>query len=247
VYAQHGPAVPGRSPAEQLAMDQLLGLAVFGEKVAARTYALMAEIKPEYGPLLRQFATMEGRHGSGFADCARKHGFTLDREFADRELGYLITQVDTHRQANDFDALAVLQGFIVESLAISTYEPFVQAARRYPGMEKVFATALAEERYHVDWVTRYLRLRFFDASEELLDMVERVNVQGIDCVGGTLMNITRALEEVGMSGADCAGGMADEYTQLLEAAGVPERAATRNVVSLFHPVIRKFRRGERTK
>jgi hypothetical protein len=26
-----------------------MGLAVFGEKVAARTYALMAELKPEFG------------------------------------------------------------------------------------------------------------------------------------------------------------------------------------------------------
>jgi hypothetical protein len=41
--------------------------------------------------------------------------------------------------------------------------------------------------------------------------------------------------------------MADEYTGLLQAVGVPEREATRNVVSLFHPVIRKYRHGERTK
>jgi rubrerythrin len=241
------PGLAGRPPAEQLAMDRLMGLAVFGEKVAARTYVLMADLKPEHGSLLREFATMEGRHGTWFADVSRDQSFSLDREFADRELGYLIGQVDAHHQAGDFDALAVLQGFIVESLAISTYEPFVEAARRYPGMEQVFARALAEERYHVDWVTRYLRLRFFDAEKDLLALVERVNVQGVDCVGGTLMNITDSLQEVGMSGADCAGGMAHEYTGLLEAVGVPEREATRNVVSLFHPVIRKYRHGERTK
>jgi rubrerythrin len=234
-------------PDTQLAMDRLLGLAVFGEKVAARTYALMAELEPQHAELLRKFAGMEGRHGTWFAEAAQRNGFEPDRAFADGELGYLISQVDEHHARGDVEALAVLQGFIVECLAIATYEPFVEAARKYDGMAEVFATALAEERYHVDWVTRFLRLRFFDREAELLQLVERVNVQGVDCVGGTLMNITDHLVCAGLSGADCAGAMADEYTQLLERVGVDARAATRNVMSLFVPIIRKYRRGEKTK
>src|SRR5688572_1899859 len=211
---------------EQLSMNRIMGLAVFGEKVAARTYALMADLRPEDAALLRKFARMEGQHATWFAKVSAANGFRPDREFADKELGYLIAQVDDQRRAGDFDALAVLQGFIVECLAIATYEPFVEVARKYPGLTEVFAQALAEERYHVDWVTRYLRLRFFDRDAEFLALVERVNTQGIDCVGGTLMNITDYLACVGLSGADCAGGMTDEYTKLLERVGIEEQRAT---------------------
>ncbi len=231
----------------RLAMDRLLGLAVFGEKVAARTYGLMADLEPGHGALLRKFATMEGRHGAWFSAVSERNGFTPDRAFADGELGYLIAQVDEHHARGDVDALAVLQGFIVECLAIATYQPFVEAATRYDGMADAFATALAEERYHVDWITRFLRLRFFDRDEDFLELVNRVNVQGVDCVGGTLMNIADYLACAGLSGADCAGGMADEYTRLLERVGIDGRKATKNVVSLFVPLIRKYRRGERTK
>lgn len=232
---------------EQLSMDRIMGLAVFGEKVAARTYALMADLRPEYSDLLRKFARMEGQHGTWFAKASAANGFKPDRAFASNELGYLIEQVDNHHAAGDFDALAVLQGFIVECLAIATYEPFVEAARKYPGLTEVFSKALDEERYHVDWMTRYLRLRFFDREAEFLALVERVNTQGVDCVGGTLMNITDYLACVGLSGADCAGGMTDEYTKLLERVGIDEQRATRSVVSLFVPIIRKYRRGEKTK
>jgi rubrerythrin len=237
---------PDHPPETRLAMDRLLGLAVFGEKVAARTYGLMADLEPANAPLLRKFATMEGRHGSWFSTVSARNGFTPDPEFADGELGHLVAQVDDHHARGDVDALAVLQGFIVECLAIATYEPFVEAARKYDGMADAFATALAEERYHVDWVTRFLRLRFFDRDADFLELVDRVNVQGVDCVGGTLMNITDYLASAGLSGADCAGGMADEYTQLLERVGIDGRKATKNVVSLFVPLIRKYRRGERT-
>jgi fatty aldehyde decarbonylase len=243
----HDLTVPRGTPDEQLSMSRLMGLAVFGEKVAARTYVLMAQLRPEHATLLRKFAQMEGRHGTWFAEVAEANGFVPDRAFADNELGYLIAQVDAHHEAGDFDALAVLQGFIVECLAIATYEPFVDIADRYPGMRDVFATALAEERYHVDWVTRYLRLQFFDRDGEFLALVERVNTQGVDCVGGTLMNITDYLTCVGLSGADCAGAMTDEYTQLLQRVGIEQRAATKDVVRLFLPLIRKYRRGEKTK
>jgi rubrerythrin len=232
---------------ERRALECLMGLAVFGEKVAARNYVTMAKLRPEHETLLREFASMEGRHGTWFQDCAVKNGVVPDREFADRELGYLVAQVNEHHANGDFDAIAVLQGFIVECLAVATYEPLVEAARRYPGMSEVFAKALEEERYHVDWITRYLRLRFFDRAEELTALAKRVNEQGVDCVGGTLMNITDYLEEIGLSGADCAGAMADEYAALLERVGVPPDDAMRSVVTTFVPIIRKYRRGERTK
>jgi hypothetical protein len=167
--------------------------------------------------------------------------------FADRELGYLLEQVEEYAAAGDFDALAVLQGFIVESLAIATYEPFLGIADRYRGAKEAFVVALADERYHVDWITRYLRLRYFDAVPELLALAERVNARGIDCVGGTMMNIARHLDTVGLSGADCAAGMMDGYTELLEHVGLDQRAALRNVAGMFAPLMAKYRRGERTK
>ena len=132
-------STPGGEINEQISMDRIMGLAVFGEKVAARTYALMADLKPEFAPLLRKFAQMEGRHGLWFAQASAENGFHPDRAFADKELGYLISQVDDHHRAGDFDALAVLQGFIVECLAISTYEPFVEVTneRRPRGQRDV--------------------------------------------------------------------------------------------------------------
>lgn len=239
-------SVHGASEQHQ-AMASLMGLAVFGEKVAARSYVSMAELKPEFSDLLRKFAAMEARHGTSFIQASRANGIEPDREFAERELGYLVSQVDNHSAAGDFDALAVLQGFIVESLAIATYEPFLTIADRYPGAEEAFGTALADERYHVDWIKRYLRLRYFDAEAEFLALAERVNVQGVDCVGGTMMNIARYLDTVGMSGADCAAGMIDGYAELLEAVGLDQRAALRSVATLFAPLMAKYRRGERTK
>ena len=228
-----------RRESDPQALGRLMGLAIFGEKVAARTYIKMAELKPEFAPLLREFAAMEARHGASFLAVSRRNGVEPDREFADRELGYLIAQVDDHAAAGDFDALAIVQGFIVESLAIATYEPFLELADHYPGAREAFAKALEEEFYHVDWITRYLRLRYFDASDEFLGLAERVNVQGVDCVGGTLMNIADYLEAVGMSGADCAGAMMDGYTQLLEQVGLGQREAIKNVVSLFVPLMAK--------
>lgn len=222
-----------------------MGLAVFGEKLAARTYAKMADLEPRWAPLLTKFASMEARHGASFLKVSRRNGVDPDRAFANGEIGYLAAQVDDHAAVGDFDALAIVQGFIVESLAIATYEPFLEIADRYRGAREAFTTALNEELYHVDWITRYLRLRYFDASDELLELARRVNVAGIDCVGGTLMNIADSLETIGMSGADCAGAMMDGYSELLERVGLEPRDAVKNVVSLFVPLMAKYRRGKR--
>jgi hypothetical protein len=143
--------------------------------------------------------------------------------------------------------LTVVQGFIVESMAIATYEPFLTIADRYPGAHEVFEKALNEERYHVDWVTRYLRLRFFDQEEDFLALAARVNVQGIDCIGGTMMKIADYLDAVGMSGANCAGTMMDGYTELLERVGIEQKKAAKNVVGMFMPLMHKYRRGMKIK
>lgn len=228
---------------KQQAIDRLMGLAVFGEMVAARTYNLMAQLKSDFAPLLRKFAQMEGQHATWFRDASQANGITPDKQFADSELDYLIDQVNDHHAAGDFDALAVVQGFIVESMAIATYEPFLEVADDYPGAKEVFQKALDEERYHVDWVTRYLRLRYFDAEDEFLAMAARVNVQGIDCVGGTMMKIADYLSTIGLSGADCAGCMMDGYTELLERVGIEQKLAAKNVVGMFMPLIHKYRHG----
>jgi rubrerythrin len=238
-------AAPAAGADQGRAMASLMGLAIFGEKVAARTYVAMAELRDEHAALLRKFAAMEARHGSSFLQASRANGVEPDREFADRELGYLIEQVDRYAGEADFDALAVLQGFIVESLAIATYEPFLTIADRYQGAREAFAVALADEHYHVDWIIRYLRLRYFDRIDEFLALAERVNVQGIDCVGGTMMNIAGFLDEVGMSGADCAAGMLDGYAGLLETVGLDQRTALKNVTALFAPLLVKYHHRER--
>lgn len=238
-------ALKGGDSEQGRAMSSLMGLAIFGEKVAARTYVAMAELRDEHAELLRKFAAMEARHGASFLAASRANGVEPDREFADGELGYLIEQVDRYAAERDFDALAVLQGFIVESLAIATYEPFLTIADRYPGARDAFATALADEHYHVDWITRYLRLRYFDRVGEFLALAARVNTQGIDCVGGTMMNIASHLDVVGMSGADCAGGMLDGYAGLLENVGLDERTALKNVTSMFAPLLVKYQRRGR--
>lgn len=236
-----------RAAGECQALNELMGLAVFGEKVAARNYTLMAELSPQHNILLRKFAEMEAKHGGWFLEVCHLHNITPDRDFANRELGYLIDQIEDYHRKQDFEAMLVLQGFIVESLAISTYEPFLDIADRYPGSREAFKKALAEELYHVDWITRYLRLQYFDHEEDFLRLAERVNVQGLDCVGGTMMNIANALTTVGLSGADCAGVMIDSYTCLLENLGIEAKRAEKNVLSIFMPVIRKFRKGVRTK
>ncbi len=241
------PEVRELSAVERQSVERLMGLAVFGEKVAARIYHLMAELCPEHSGVLQKFATMEGRHGSWFMDACRANGIEPDREFADRELGYLIEQVDEHYANRSVESLAIVQGFIVESLAIATYEPFLGIAHRWPGTHDAFKKALEEELYHVEWVTRYLRLRFFDSDVEFMALAERVNVQGVECIGGTMMNIAGYLDAIGLSGADCAGSLMDGYAQLLERVGIERKAAAKNVVSLFMPLIRKYRHGERTK
>jgi len=236
-----------RPEIEQESINKLMGLAVFGEKVAAKIYLLMAELKEEYAPLLTKFAQMEAQHGAWFMDASRKNGIEPDKEFADNELGYLLEQADNHFKDGSFEALAVVQGFIVESLAIATYDSFLSVAHKYPGTHEVFKKALDEENYHVDWILRYLRLRFFDSEEEFRILAERVNVQGIDCMGGTMMNIAEYLDKIGLSGADCAGSMMDGYTQLLEKVGFEQKKATKHVVNMFMPLFHKYRRGEKTK
>jgi rubrerythrin len=240
------PSIVHRSPQYQAAAEKLMGLVVFGEKVAAKNYVLMGDIKPEHGTLMRKFASMEGQHSTWFREASLRNDIEPNKPFADGELGYLIDQVDRYHAERDFDAIAVVQGFIVECLAIATYEPFLSIAHQYEGAYDVFKRALEEERYHVDWVSRYLRLRFFDAEEDFVALAKRVNVQGIDCVGGTLMNIADCLNTVGLSAADCTGAMMDEYTNLLERIGVDPERATADVVSLFVPLVRKYRRGETT-
>jgi rubrerythrin len=236
-----------RPQTEQESINKLMGLAVFGEKVAAKIYLLMAELKEEFAPILTKFAQMEAQHGAWFMEASRKNGIEPDKEFADNELGYLISQVERHFKARSFEALAVVQGFIVESLAIATYDSFLCVAHKYPGTHEVFKKALEEENYHVDWILRYLRLRFFDAEDEFKILAERVNVQGIDCMGGTMMNIAEYLDKIGLSGADCAGAMMDGYTQLLEKVGFEQKKATKHVVNMFMPLFHKYRRGEKTK
>jgi rubrerythrin len=239
-----GPHLAAMNLEDRLPIRRLMGLAVFGEILAARIYGLMAQLRPEHSPVLRKFASMEGQHASWFREACRCNAIEPDKEFADRELDYLIAQVNDHHAAGDCEALAVVQGFIVESMAIAIYEPYLQVADRYPGTREVFARALDKERYHVEWMTRYLRLRFFDAEDEFIRLCQRVNVQGIDCIGGTMMKIADYLDSVGLSGADCAGSMMDGYTGLLERVGIPTKEATRNVVGLFMPLIRKYRHGE---
>jgi rubrerythrin len=233
-----------RTPEQAEAMAKLMGLAVFGEKGAARIYHYMGKLKPEHHGLMHEFAQMEGSHGTWFMDVARRNGIEPDRAFADKELGYLTEQVEAHYAAQDFDALAILQGFIVECMAISTFDSFLNIADHFDGAREPFAQALADERYHVDWITKYLQRRFEDRGDEFTELAERVNAQGVDCVGGSMMNIVDYLGEVGLEGADCAGVMMDEYTQLLENVGVEPKRAAKNVVSLFMPLIRQYRHGE---
>ena len=237
------PAPPATPVDRQVAINRLMGLAVFGEMVAARIYTLMASLRGEFAPLLKKFASMEGQHASWFREACKENGITPDKQFADHELDYLIDQVNDHHAAGDFDALAVVQGFIVESLAIAVYEPFLEVADQYPGTYEIFKKALEEELYHVDWVTRYLRLRFFDIEEEFMALAARVNVAGIDCVGGSMMKIADYLSTIGLSGADCAGCMMDGYTELLERVGVEQKKASKNVIGLFMPLIHKYRHG----
>jgi len=196
---------------------------------------------------MKKFANMEGQHATWFRDASRNNGIEPDKEFADHELDYLIDQVNDHHGAGDFDALAVVQGFIVESMAIALYEPFIAVADQYPGAREVFQKALDEERYHVDWVTRYLRLSFFDCEDGFLALAARVNVAGIDCIGGSMMKIADYLDQIGLSGADCAGGMMDGYTELLERVGIEQKKAAKNVVGLFMPLIHKYRHGMKIK
>jgi rubrerythrin len=236
-----------RTPEQNEAMGKLMGLAVFGEKAAAKIYNCMAKLSDEHHDLMKEFARMEGAHGTWFMDVSRKNDIEPDREFADKELGYLLRQVDEHFENQDFEALAILQGFIVESMAISTFDAFLDIADDYEGAREAFGKALEEERYHVDWISNYLRERFGDDHEAFTALAERVNTQGVDCVGGSMMNIADYLTEVGLNGADCAGAMMDEYTQLLEGVGIEPKRASKNVVSLFMPVIRKYRHGEQTK
>ncbi len=238
------PLAATRDPREQDAINKLMGLAVFGEAAAAKTYGLMGRLRPEHEPMMRKFARMEGVHAGWFHEACVRNGVEPDRDFANAELGYLLSQVQEHFAAEDFDALAVVQGFIVESLAIATYEPFLKVADQYPGTRDAFHNALEEEKYHVEWIRRYFRLRFCDRETEFLELTERVNVQGIDCVGGSMMNIARLLDTIGMSGADCAGSMMDGYAQLLEDVGLPRKQATKNVVKMFMPLIRKYRHDE---
>ncbi len=240
--------LPGlRSRDEQESIEKLMGLAIFGEKVAAKIYLLLGELRAEHAPLLKKFARMEASHGGWFLEASRANGIEPDRAFADNELGYLISQVDEHYANRDFDALIVVQGFIVESLAIATYESFLPIAHKYAGTLDAFRRALDEEHYHVDWVVRYLRLRYFDAVDEFRTLAERANLKGIDCIGGTMMNISEYLDKIGMSGAYCAGAMMDGYTRLLEKVGFEQKDATKHVVAMFMPLIRKYRRGEKTK
>jgi rubrerythrin len=239
--------IPTRTPEQDEAMSKLMGLAVFGEKAAAKIYHYMGKLQPEHKELMKEFAQMEGSHGTWFMDVSRNNDIEPDRDFADKELGYLLRQVEEHYEAQDFDALAVLQGFIVESMAISTFDAFLDIADDYDGAREAFGQALADERMHVEWITGYLRGRFGDDHESFTELAERVNTQGVDCVGGSMMNIADYLTTVGLSGADCAGAMMDEYTQLLEDVGIDSRRASKNVVSLFMPLIRKYRHGEQTK
>jgi rubrerythrin len=240
-------ARPADAAFRRASLERLIGLAVFGERVAAKIYAVMARLSSDHAAILRRFAAMEGQHSAWFVEAAQANGIEPDREFADRELGYLLEQVERYEAERSVESLAVLQGFIVESLAIATYEPFLSIADRYPGTRDAFARALEEERYHVEWVTRYLRLRFFDAEAEFLALAEKVNIQGIDCIGGTMMNIADHLDAIGLSGADCAGAMMDGYAALLERVGIERRLAAKSVVGLFMPLIHKYRRGERAK
>ncbi|MEO0465856.1 MAG: long-chain fatty aldehyde decarbonylase [Pseudomonadota bacterium] len=222
-------------------MNRLMGLAVFGEATAARTYNMMSRLRPEFEKMLKKFAYMEGTHARWFRDACAASNVTPDKDFADGELGYLNDQVEAYYEAEDFDALAVVQGFIVESLAISTYAPFLTVADEYPGTRDAFERALEEEMYHVEWIKRYFRLRFYDDGPGFAELTRRVNVKGVDCVGGTMMNIADLLEEVGMSGADCAGAMMDNYAHLLEDVGIERKEAMREVTRMFAPLIQRYR------
>ena len=63
----------------------------------------------------------------------------------------------------------------------------------------------------------------------------------------TTRSSTPSERAISGAGADCAGVMMDEYTGLLERVGVPSKKASKNVISLFMPLIRKYRHGEKTK
>src|SRR4051794_3781305 len=80
-------SVPGPHPAtmdleDRLPIRRLMGLAVFGEMLAARIYGLMAQLRPEYSPVLRKFASMEGQHASWFREACRGNAIEPDKEFA---------------------------------------------------------------------------------------------------------------------------------------------------------------------
>ena len=222
---------------KQQAINRLMGLAVFGEMVAARTYVLMSQLKPEFATLLKKFANMEGQHATWFRDASKANGIEPDKEFADHELDYS-PNVNDHHAAGDFSALAVVQG---SSSSIALYEPFIAVADKYPSVR---VTESWTSAYHVDWVTRYLQLSFFDEGDTWPGEI-RVNVARIDCIGKR--DEDRRLPRESNLGADCARRDDGRYTELLERVGIEQKKAAKNVVGLFMPLIHKYRHGMKIK
>jgi rubrerythrin len=240
-------ASPVARDAHDEPMGCLMALAVFGERLAAKTYLAMAALEPRHAGTLRRFAQMEAGHAASFVRVSRNHGLVLGADFAAARLSYLEEQIERYREAGRFDALAVLQGLIVESLAIATYEPFLAIADRYPGAGEVFAAALADEREHVDWMTGYLLARFADTPAALAALAEEVNQSGVDCVGGTLVDIGGYLEAAGLPASQCASAMIDGYAGLLARSGMSEDAALREVVRSFLPLLRRYQAARRAR
>ena len=74
-----GPELATRDLEDRLPIRRLMGLAVFGEMLAARIYNLMAQLRPEYSPVLRKFASMEGQHATWFREACRHNAIEPDK------------------------------------------------------------------------------------------------------------------------------------------------------------------------
>jgi rubrerythrin len=216
---------------------RLVAMAVSGEKIAAETYVLMSLLRSEHSERLRGFAAIETQHAATFADAGRREGLLPDRLFTDRVLGSCIAQIGEHYAARDFDALAIVQSFVVEALAIATYEPFARGHRN--GTHEAFRRGLDEERQHVEWLTRYLRLRYFGEEESFLAACARVNTPCITGLGRAFAEIGQDFAALGIEGADCASSMMVQYRGLLDRVGVEHVGASRHVEQMFRPVLQE--------
>jgi len=226
---------------EAQALAHFMGFTMSAERIAARTFALCAQLDNQNQATFKGFCRSETKNSLRVARTNRATGIGIESNQTGCGLEPLMAQVEDYFHRGQLDSLVLVKGILVDGILMASRRLLWHLHSAGSTAHQAISASLEDKVVQLRWVYGYVRGRFFQRTDDLVYLCHTVTDRCVDAVGLSLMKAARCLDYAGLSGASFVGDLMDGYVSLLEEAAVEQRIATRDAMSIFMPVVHGYR------